>query len=219
VKPLLIACDFDGTITRRDTLHVIVEEYGEHGMWDELTPLLQAGVITLEEAMSREFACVRAAADQVRALVAERCPIRPGFVEMVDWAADEGHRLVVLSNGFRSVIGPVLADAGLGGLDVVANDARFGADGCVIEWADRGPRCERCDRPCKRAPLRERWRGETLVYLGDGISDRCTCLLADVIFARDGLAEHLSATGVAYTPFEDFHDVVRRLETPAEVHR
>lgn len=207
MKPLLIACDFDGTITQRDTLHVIVEAYGSTDLWTRLEPRLRAGEMTLEEAMTEEFAQVRATPDQVRHLVREHAPVRAGFAEFVAWTARSGHRLVVLSNGFRSVIDPVLSDAGLGHLEVVANDARFSTAGCRLEWADRGERCALCDRPCKRRPLRERWRGERLVYLGDGISDRCTSQLADVIFARDGLAAHLAELGVPFTPFDDFHQV------------
>jgi 2-hydroxy-3-keto-5-methylthiopentenyl-1-phosphate phosphatase len=37
--------------------------------------------------------------------------------------------------------------------------------------------------------------------------------MADVVFARDGLAEHLADLDVAFTPFENFHDVRRDLES------
>jgi 2-hydroxy-3-keto-5-methylthiopentenyl-1-phosphate phosphatase len=60
VKPLLIACDFDGTITSRDTLHVIVEEFGVRGVWEALEPRLRRGEITVEQAMTEQFAAVRA---------------------------------------------------------------------------------------------------------------------------------------------------------------
>ncbi len=213
MKPLLIACDFDGTITQRDTLHVIVESYGERGLWERLEPRLRVGAITVEQAMQEEFAAVRATPDEVRDAVRRQAPIRDGFSEWVDWCARHGHRLVVLSNGFRSVIEPVLADVGLGHLEVVAHDARFSRDGCRLVWSDRGERCDLCGRPCKREPLRARWHGERLVYLGDGISDRCASLLADVVFARNGLSEHLTGIDVPFIPFEDFHDVRDALES------
>jgi len=217
VKPLLIACDFDGTITQRDTLHVIVETYGAVNLWAELEPRLQSGEITVEQAMKEEFAAVYATPAQVREAVREHAPVRPGFSDFVRWCEQAGHRLVIFSNGFRSVIGPVLHDAGLGHLEVVAHDAVFSVAGCRLIWSERGTRCELCGRPCKRQPLRERWHGEQLVYLGDGISDRCVSLLADVIFARDGLAEHLAGEGVAYVPFDDFHQIQAHLEARVTV--
>lgn len=213
MRPLLIACDFDGTITQRDTLHVIVESFGERGLWERLEPRLRAGEITVEQAMHEEFAAVRATPEEVRDAVREHAPIRDGLGEWVDWCARKGHRLVVMSNGFRSVIEPVLAEAGLGHLEVVAHDARFSRDGCRLLWSDRGERCGLCGRPCKRAPLGERWQGERLVYVGDGISDRCVSLMADVVFARDGLSEHLTDLDVPFVPFDDFHDVRRALDS------
>ena len=217
MKPLLIACDFDGTITQRDTLHVIVETYGAVNLLAELEPRLRSGEITVEQAMQEEFAAVRATPEQVREAVRAHAPLRPGFSEFVRWCEHAGHRLVIFSNGFRSVIGPVLDDAGLGCLEVVAHDAVFSADGCRLVWSGRGTRCDLCGRPCKRRPLRERWQGEELVYLGDGISDRCVSLLADVIFARDGLAEHLTGEGVPYVPFDDFHQIQAHLEARVTV--
>lgn len=207
VKPLLIACDFDGTITQRDTLHVLVEHFGEADLWDELGPRLHAGLITVEQAMQLEFDQVRVSPRRARAAIREHAPLRSGFVEFAAWCRAEGHRLFVLSNGFRSVIEPLLDDAGLGYLEVVAHDAAFSEAGTQLLWSDRGVRCELCDRPCKRHPLRERWDGETVVLVGDGISDRCVAGLADVVFARDFLAEHLDAAGAPYHPFDDFHQV------------
>ena len=49
------------------------------------------------------------------------------------------------------------------------------------------------------------------VYVGDGYSDRCVALAAARVFARDGLATYLEAQGVAFQPFDDFHDVARAL--------
>lgn len=208
---LFIAVDFDGTITRRDTLHVIVEAFGTRGLWAELEPALQAGEITIEEAMEREFAAVRATPEEVLELVLREATVRDGFPELVDWARAEDHGLAVLSNGFRRVIDAVLDAGGLSDLPITSHDAEFRSDGCRLVWADRGPACDRCGRRCKRHDLHGMWDGEKLVYVGDGISDRCAARLAETVFARDGLAEHLTEEGVAFRPFEDFFDVLDHL--------
>ncbi len=207
MKALLIACDFDGTVTQRDTLHVIVEAFGDPQVWDALEPALHAGEMTVEDALTRQFATVHATPDDVRRIVAARAPMRRGFVDFIDWARGEGHEVLVLSNGFRSVIEPVLDDAGLHDLEVVANDCSFSSEGAVIRWDDRGPRCTACDRPCKRAPLAERRAGRTTVMIGDGISDRCVAGVADRVFARDFLARDLASRGRPFTHFDDFDQV------------
>jgi 2-hydroxy-3-keto-5-methylthiopentenyl-1-phosphate phosphatase len=215
VENLLIACDFDGTITERDTLHLIVERFGERGLWDAIVPRLRAGELTVRQAMQLEFDSVRATRDEVVGMVLAEAGLRAGFGELVDWAAARGHRLVVLSSGFRTVIDPLLAHWGLAHLEVEANDARFSARGCTLLWADRGGHCELCGRPCKRHDLRARAGSARVVYVGDGISDRCVAGIADVVFARADLARFLTADGVPFLPFEDFVEVRERLETPS----
>jgi 2-hydroxy-3-keto-5-methylthiopentenyl-1-phosphate phosphatase len=215
VEKLLIACDFDGTITRNDTLHLIVARYGERALWDAIEPRLRAGEITLEQAMQEEFAGVRATPEQVRELVLAEAGMRPGFPELVAWAHERGHRLVVLSSGFRSVIDAVLAEWGLGHLDIASHEAEFTPEGCRLVWADRGAPCSVCGRRCKRHDVRSRSAGEPLVLIGDGVSDRCVARLADVVFARAHLARDLALDGVPFTPFEDFHEVREELESRA----
>ena len=213
MEDLLIACDFDGTITQRDTLHLIVESYGTSGLWDAIESRLRAGEITLEQAMQEEFASVRATPEQVTELVLREAGLRDGFRELVDWARARSHRLVVLSSGFRSVIEVLLDHWGLGHLEVESHEAQFSADGCRLVWADRGERCAECGRRCKRHDLRARLSGgERLVYIGDGVSDRCAARMADLVFARDHLARDLAADGVPFVPFQDFVEVRERLD-------
>lgn len=212
MRRLFIACDFDGTITARDTLHVIVETYGERRLWDDIEPRLRRGEITIEEAMQTEFASVRATADEVRQLVLREAPIRPGFAEFVRWAEERGHEVLVISSGFRSVIDDVLGESDLGHLDVRANEAAFTPTGTTILWSERGEICPTCDRRCKRHDLRRRMRpDDMLVYVGDGISDRCASLMADRVYARAGLAEYLDEQGAPHVVFQDFGDVLADL--------
>ncbi len=216
METLLIACDFDGTITRRDTLHLIVEEFGTRGLWQAIEPRLRAGEVTIEQAMQEEFASVRATPAQVRELVMREAGLRPGFPELVAWAREGGHRLVVVSSGFRTVIDALLEHWGLGDLSVTSNEARFSEEGCELIWADRGEACGECGRRCKRHDLRGHLRaGERLVYLGDGISDRCGARMADLVFARHHLARDLAEDGVPFIPFEDFVEVRQRLDARA----
>jgi 2-hydroxy-3-keto-5-methylthiopentenyl-1-phosphate phosphatase len=212
VEKLLIACDFDGTITQNDTLHLIVGRYGEGGLWQAIEPRLRAGELTLEQAMQEEFASVRATPGQVRDLVVNEAGLRDGFPELVDWARERGHRLLVLSSGFRFVIDAVLGRFGLGHLEVASHEAEFSLEGCRLVWADRGERCAVCGRRCKRHDVQARRAGETLVLIGDGVSDRCVARMADMVFARAHLARDLVADGVPFVPFEDFHEVREALE-------
>ena len=215
METLLIACDFDGTITERDTLHLIVGAYGTRGLWEEIQPRLNAGEVSLEQAMQEEFDSVRATPEQVLELVLREAGLRHGFPEFVRWARESDHRLIVFSSGFRTVIEAALEHWGIHGLQVVSHEARFSLEGCRLVWSDRGDVCEECGRRCKRHDLRSHSRGERLVYIGDGISDRCGARMADVIFARSMLADDLEREGIPFTRFEDFDGIRERLDSPS----
>ena len=212
METLLIACDFDGTITERDTLHLIVAAFGSYDLWERIEPRVVSGELSIEQAMQEEFASVRATPEDVRDLVLREAGLRRGFPEFVDWARERDHRLIVFSSGFRSVIDAVLGHWGIEGLEVLSHEAHFSAEGCRLVWSDRGDLCAECGRRCKRHDLRGRSRGERLVYIGDGVSDRCGARMADVIFARAQLADDLTAGGVPFTRFEDFDLVRERLD-------
>lgn len=214
VETLDIACDFDGTITRVDTLHLIVEAFGAEGAWTAIEPRLLSGELSLEEAMQEQFAQVYATPDEVAALVLERAGLRSGFGEFEAWCRARGHRLVVLSSGFRTVIARLLHHWGFAHLELTSHEAEFSAQGARLIWSDRGPACPECGRRCKRHDLRRLGLGHPLVYIGDGISDRCAAQVADLVFARADLARHLTTESVPFVPFEDFSQVLARLQRP-----
>ena len=61
---------------------------------------------------------------------------------------------------------------------------------------------------CKQAPIKDaKYRGQTTVLIGDGASDRKAALLADVVFAKDSLADWCTAFGVDMLPFTTLDDV------------
>ena len=110
------------------------------------------------------------------------------------------------------MIDAVLERWGLGHLEVASHEAEFTPRGTRLVWADRGERCAVCGRRCKRHDVRVRHDGETLVLIGDGVSDRCVARMAEVVFARAHLSRDLTVDGVPFVPFEDFHEVREALE-------
>ena len=218
VTPTLVAVDFDGTITTRDTLHVIVEQFGAAGVWDRLEPRLRSGEISIEDAMSEQFAAVDATRDEVLPAIFEHSQIRDGFAEFIAWTASHHMPVVVISAGFRDVIDAMLQHAGIEGLMIHSNDIRFSRDGARLIFAERGAPCGICGRRCKRHVLGTvRDTDQPLVYVGDGISDRCASRMADLIFARASLAEDLAAEGHPFLAYESFYDVIRGIEASPEV--
>ena len=49
------------------------------------------------------------------------------------------------------------------------------------------------------------------MFIGDGLTDRCIAEEADLVFARDALAEHLAEQGLAFRAYGDFYDIAERI--------
>lgn len=215
---MLIICDFDGTVTARDTNSTLARRFAPEA-FASLEGRLATRELTLREVLASEFANVTVGLD---ALLEEalQIPFRAGFAEFLDAADQFGATVVLLSSGFREFIVPMLAREGLADrVDLLANSISFNGSGGQVAWREL-PTCELCGEPCKRhdvAQLRARHAtdGRTVAFVGDGFSDRCGAESADVVLARDSLARYLDERGLGYQHWEDFDDVMRLLELDA----
>jgi HAD superfamily phosphoserine phosphatase-like hydrolase len=196
----ILIVDWDGTITERDSLLMVLEQFGDWEESERLGEELFAGKITLREEIERQFATVHASQDEVVAWVVENVRVRPGLPELAAL-----HPLVV-SSGFHELIEPVLAREGIE-VELRANRVDPRPDGWRVLW-QYADTCEACGELCKRPVLPA--NGE-VVYVGDGFSDRCAALAADRVFALGSLARYLDAQGVAYEEFTDFHALAQTL--------
>jgi 2-hydroxy-3-keto-5-methylthiopentenyl-1-phosphate phosphatase len=196
-----LVVDWDGTITERDSLLMVLEQFGNWEESQRLGEQLFAGKITLREEIERQFATVTAPLDEVVDWVVENVRVRPGLPELA------ALHPIVVSSGFHELIDPVLARESVT-VDLHANHVEARPDGWRPIWREL-PVCAVCGQPCKRADLPADGQ---VVYVGDGYSDRCAALAADRIFARRGLAAYLDEQGIAYERFEDLHDIVTALE-------
>ena len=190
-----LVLDWDGTVTERDTLDLVLERFGDAEVYERAEAELDAGRMTLNEVIAAEFATVTAPLDEVVAYVVEHARVRPGFAEL----ARARHPLVV-SSGFHELIEPVLEREGvLDAVELRANRVDARPDGWRVHFRV-AETCEVCGEPCKRGDLPA---GE-VVYAGDGHSDYCASLAAERVFATGGLARWLDERGVAFAPLTDF---------------
>jgi 2-hydroxy-3-keto-5-methylthiopentenyl-1-phosphate phosphatase len=195
-----LVLDWDGTVTEVDSLHLVLLEFGDVSVYEEVEDRL-GRTLTLHEVIALEFETVRAPLAEVVAWVRENVRVRAGFHELA-----RVRRPLVVSSGFHELIEPVLEREGIE-VEVRANRLDARPDGWRALFRSDEP-CPVCGEACKRVDVAG--LGE-FAYVGDGFSDRCVALAAARVFARDGLAAYLRREGVAYEPYEDFHDVERAL--------
>lgn len=197
-----LVLDWDGTVTERDTLDLVLQRFGEAEIYERVEGELDAGRMTLNDVIAAEFATVTAPLDEVVAYALEHTRVRPGFAELA-WA----RRPLVVSSGFHEVIEPVLEREGvLGEVELRANRVEARPNGWRVRFRV-AEACEVCGEPCKRADLPS---GE-VVYAGDGHSDYCAALAAERVFATGSLARWLDRRGVRHEPLTDFYGLAAQL--------
>jgi len=201
--------DFDGTLTPRDADVVIAEAVlGEQDpeFIAKLFADYEALRLTTLEYFQRYLARLRLSPAQI-AERAARVPLRPGLGSLLKWCADHGWEVHVASEGLDVYIEPVLGAAGVGGLSLFCNRARWDGAGYHVTPDPRARSCDRC-LSCKGALVRRlRETGRSVVLVGNGASDLCGAHEADRVLARDTLAEHCVRECIAYQPWSTLAEV------------
>jgi 2-hydroxy-3-keto-5-methylthiopentenyl-1-phosphate phosphatase len=198
----LLVLDWDGTVTERDTLDLLLEEFGDPEIYHRVEAEL-GKTMTLNEVIAAEFETVTAPLDEAVPWLVEHTRIRPGFAELA-----RAHNPLIVSSGFHETIEPLLEHEGV--LDYVelrANRVDALPDGWVVHFR-ASEECGVCQEPCKRADLPANGH---VVYAGDGYSDFCAAQAADNVFATGSLASHLDERGVPYRPLTDFFQLADEL--------
>ena len=204
-----LVVDFDGTVTEQDLLDTIASRFGDPEVYQEVDEGLDEGSLTLRDVITREYEPVRKPLNEVVEWELENVRIRPGFRELVELARERGWRFVIVSSGFHELIEPILEHEGVE-VELHANRVDPRPDGWRVLW-QYDDTCESCGESCKRSIVREFGGDGEIVYVGDGYSDRCAAEASDRVFATKELARYLDDRGVIYEPFDDFHDIARRL--------
>jgi HAD superfamily phosphoserine phosphatase-like hydrolase len=127
----------------------------------------------------------------------------------VESARGRGDRIVIVSSGFHELIEPILEREGVE-VELHANRVDPRPEGWRVLW-QYGDSCPSCGESCKRSVVEEFAGDDEIVYVGDGYSDRCAAEASDRVFATKGLARYLEERGVAFEPFDDFHQIAARL--------
>lgn len=206
VGRLSVFCDFDGTISRSDIGKHLMTRIPTPG-WEVLDAQYDAGEIGSRacvdgqwELMARDEALVRAVAAEVE--------LDPTFEPLVAalWAA--GAEVAIVSDGFGFYVQEY---ADRLGVDCYTNAVDWERWELLHPFEDRCCACSSCGT-CKQAPIKDaRRRGRVTVMIGDGTSDRKAALLADIVFAKNALAEWCDHAAVPYTSFDRLADVHREL--------
>ena len=204
-----VLSDFDGTITRVDVAEAILDEFAP-SQWREIEELYRARKIGTRESMARQFALVQAGQEELLQFVDRTAVIDETFREFVKFCQAQGLILEIVSEGLDFYVRYLLRKWDIH-VPVRTNHAIFEEGHLRIDypWADAT--CKLCGT-CKLLRLFElRTAGYRTAYIGNGHSDLCPAIEADLVFAKSSLADLCRTEEIDFLPFERFSDVQRGL--------
>ena len=212
--PYVIVSDFDGTITLQDSTDVLVIVCG-NAENDQIEVEYVSGSLDNREAMARHFEIMNIGLGEYLRVVDDNIHLDPWFDTFLAHVKSTKTPFYIVSGGFIQGIRRLLGEARLEGVEVYANKLT-GQDPVRTSFITKHPVCDKSYGPCgncKRDNIKQiRGRTDrTLVFIGDGLTDRCAIEGADILLAKNALASYCDDQGIPYVPYNDFTDVIRYL--------
>lgn len=204
-----IFCDFDGTISIKDTTDEILTCFAS-AEWEIIEQEWKRGDIGSAECMRRQIALIHATKPELDAQLDSQS-IDPTFPAFVRYCESLGAPITVISDGVDYFIRRILGRYELGYLPIIANQLRITSDhSYALSCPYTNPACSFASGVCKCTQLDS--HADFRVFVGDGRSDFCAAQSADLLFAKSTLATHCEQKDIPYIPYENFADVQRALK-------
>ncbi|MBI4734371.1 MAG: MtnX-like HAD-IB family phosphatase [Rubrobacteridae bacterium] len=206
-RKVIVLSDFDGTISTMDVADTIFTVYlGDK--WDEIDSEWHKGDISMVELYEKCWSLTNIQENELEDFVG-KIGIDEYFLEFAHAIKKANVPLCLVSDGFDYYIERIMNKYGLVEYEYHANTLSYERNQLTLGFDNQNPECTQCAN-CKRFVIDEkRLEFDYVIYIGNGLSDRCAAEHADLVFAKDSLREHCEKTKLAYVAYESFGDVIK----------
>jgi 2,3-diketo-5-methylthio-1-phosphopentane phosphatase len=208
-------CDFDGTVTKEDVIDRILEEFADP-VWMDIEQSWVNGEIGSRDCLAMQTKLIRAKERDLLDFVIG-AGIDETFIDFVRYCKNKAIEIVILSDGIDLFIRSILNRYGLDDIRVYANSL-VSTNGCFemfFPYFREG--CLSKSGICKCKIMEELSSPEGInILVGDGRSDFCIAVKADLTFAKSALLEFCRGEKIPYIEHKEFRDITEWLRNPIE---
>ncbi len=205
----VVFCDFDGTITTKDTFVSVLEKFIPD-VSARLLPIIYSRQITLKEGVQQTLGSVSAKYySQIIEYTANQ-PIRPGLKEFLVFLNQIDVPLVVISGGLTDMVRAVLERQNLMNYVTAIYAGEVNTQG---EYLQVYSTIESETELVAKAMAMAKHPATEKISIGDSVTDINMSLAADLVFARDRLMGYLDVENKPYVQWQNFFDVRDHLAT------
>jgi 2-hydroxy-3-keto-5-methylthiopentenyl-1-phosphate phosphatase len=202
----IVFCDFDGTITAQETFVAVLKQFTPE-LAAELIPKMYRLELTLREGVLQMLESMPSSAYAAILDFAATQPLRHGLPEFLDFLQSQTIPFVVITGGLKGMVEAAIPEL-LPKVHAV-HGAEIDTTGAYFKVAS--PALGETELVSK-VDIMKRYSTRQTIAIGDSVTDLKMALAADIVFARDRLAEYLGDRNVTYHPWNDFQDIQETLE-------
>ena len=215
--PLAILVDYDGTIALTDVADAILVRYlGERLERDNAA--YSTGEVGSRSLFISQVEYLPGDSAPVIAL-AEAQPLDPTFGPFASRALELQIPIEVVSDGLGFYIEPALRRLGVPPIPVISAETTFDGRRAAMSFPNGHPHCLVCGTCKRQRVLAHQAAGRSVVFVGDGETDRYAAAYADLVFAKRDLARLCRSEGWPFTPWHDFGELTAWLDAAVAAWR
>jgi len=202
--------DFDGTISPVDISNTFFTRFAGPDAVRAVEEW-KRGLISSSECLERELAAYEGDIERLREFAGDQ-NIDPGFKGLLGECLRRGVDVRVVSDGLDFYIEAFFDRHGLD-VSLSSNRLLVTPRGPKLEFPYRNPECGACGN-CKSSHVERAKRdGKFIVYVGDGLSDRCAAGKADLVFAKGALRAYCEERDIPHVAFDNLGQVAEHLRS------
>lgn len=212
MREKILVSDFDGTITKKDTLSKFLEDYADP-KWLDIENDWINGKFGSQECLVKQFALVPNLTKELIDKFLDTIEIDEWFIPFCKKAKEADMPVVVLSDGLDYFINKILERHKIDFINVITNHAYFNEyNKFIIEFPNDSRHCTNDAGTCKCKVVKNLKKlYKTVYYVGDGTSDFCVSKVPDIVFAKAGLAQHCQKNNIKYIEYKKYDKIIDEL--------
>lgn len=210
-------CDFDGTITKEDTLNKFLHDYAK-AEWLEVEDRWIKGEIGSRQCIEEQMQLFPFIHEKVLNDFIDSIEIDKTFPAFLKYLRQENIDFYIVSDGFDLFIQKILERNKICDVKIFSNKLKFDKNKGSFEtsFPNTNVDCKRQSGVCKCNVLKSnRIVTKGVLYAGDGLSDYCVCNQADILFAKGALLEYCKNTRmnnlIGFSSFVEIEEYIKRL--------
>ncbi len=210
---LIIVSDFDGTIAEQDVNEKIINTFGDQQS-SQIEKTYIEGKIGDREALKKHYDRINISEEEFAEFVTSEITIDPYFINFYKLLEKYNIDFTIVSGGFYNYIKLLLNQNNhLIDYPVYANKLVFQGQKAIPQFFHQLNGCRReygvCG-VCKYKVIKDYLdAGKKVIYIGDGLTDRCVVDLSDILFAKKGksLEKYCLQNKIDYKIFKSFKEI------------